>query len=344
MRSTNKTAMKTGSILLAVLLMLTCLLAGCGGQAAVEPLPQEDRVLRHEDVAGGSEFVFGTDIYKSTVVSVEFHDNIPRSAKNAVDVSETQNGGVLLWAKEGKDGLNQIHIGAQGGVIAPRDCGYLFSSSEDLVKLGKFYRNLKTVTFGSAFDGSQAVNLSHMFDSCNVLETLDLTGFTGAAAEDLSYMFADCKALTEAAMTDFSSASVKDMNNMFRYCVNLQSVSLGGMETSQVTDLGEMFSFCYNLTQLDLTGMNTAAAESMDKMFFQCKNLKTLDVTSFDTSAVKDMSNMFASCKSLEKLDLSGFQLAEKVKLKDIFNHCSAGMELITENEKLQSLFSMQSE
>ena len=103
---------------------------------------------------------------------------------------------------------------------------------------------------------------------------------------DSSKMFEGCEHLTSIDVSGFDTSNVTDMSRMFDCCDNLTSLNLSGFDTSNVTDMDNMFRGCSSLTSLNLSGFDTSNVTTMNMMFYYCNNLPNLDLSSFDTRAM----------------------------------------------------------
>lgn len=118
-------------------------------------------------------------------------------------------------------------------------------------------------------------------------------------------MFDSCEALTSLDLSGFNTSNVTSMNGMIFGCDSLTSLDLSGFNTSKVTGMSSMFYGCSGLTSLDLSGFNTSKVINVYSMFYGCTALTSLDLSSFDTSNVTGMSDMFHNCPALRIIDIS---------------------------------------
>ena len=146
---------------------------------------------------------------------------------------------------------------------------------------------------------SSVTDMSNMFYGCELLTSLDLSGFNTSSVTDMGGMFCLCKSLKSLDLRNFDTSNVTDMCNMFYGCGQLTSLDLSSFNTSSVTDMSYMFYQCYSLTSLNVSSFNTSNVKKMFGMFFYCESLLNLDLRSFNTSNVTDMRQMFWYCSSL---------------------------------------------
>ncbi|EKZ0165330.1 BspA family leucine-rich repeat surface protein [Enterococcus faecalis] len=174
----------------------------------------------------------------------------------------------------------------------------------------------------SGFDTSKVTNMRNMFwNSLRYATKLDVSNFNTSQVEDMHGMFGGSNTferglLTELDVSNFDTSQVKSMNGMFNACSNLKELDVSNFDTSQVTNMGGMFRNCSNLKELDVSNFDTSQVQNFQSMFGFCSNLIELDLSNFDTRAAKNevsmtgrgMNSMFEGCTNLVKLDLSGFE------------------------------------
>ena len=149
-------------------------------------------------------------------------------------------------------------------------------------------------------------NMERMFNSCDNLQSLDVTHFNTSNVSNMRGMFSGCNDLQSLDVTRFNTSNVNNMKEMFRGCSSLKGLDLSKFDTRNVTTMNSMFDGCINMRTLDLSSFNTQKVTDMKYMFSDCHNLKALNVSSFDTQKVTDMLGMFSSC-GLVALDISSF-------------------------------------
>lgn len=77
-----------------------------------------------------------------------------------------------------------------------------------------------------AWDTSNAIDMSHMFDGCKSLISLNLTSFDTENVISMNSMFQDCSSLTELDLRSFDTSNVTDMTAMFQNCTSLQEIKV----------------------------------------------------------------------------------------------------------------------
>ena len=206
--------------------------------------------------------------------------------------------------------LTQIVI--DPGVIANQNSRGLFS----------YLRKLKTIQGLENLDTSQVTDMSHMFEYCEDLTSLDVSHFDTSQVADMSEMFLNCSSLINLDLSNFDTSQVTNMSDMFWSCDSLTSLDVSHFNTSQVTDMHGMFDGCTSLTNLDVSHFNTSQVTNMHAIFSSCESLKSLDVSQWDTSQVTNMWQMFDNCPNLTSLDVSHWDTSKVTVMTQMFEDC----------------------
>ena len=108
--------------------------------------------------------------------------------------------------------------------------------------------NLRSITGISNLNTSEVTNMAFMFQSCDLLTSLDLSHFNTSKVTDMSGMFANSTGLTSLDLSSFNTSQVTKMRNMFSSCSNLRTIYVGsGWNTASVTASSNMFTNCTSL-------------------------------------------------------------------------------------------------
>ena len=166
--------------------------------------------------------------------------------------------------------------------------------------------------------------MSNMFECCEQLESLNISGWNTSSVTDMSEMFKGCSNLTSLDPSRWVVSAVVDMSSMFSGCSSLTSLDVSGWNTSQVTDMSSLFDECSRLATLDVSGWNVSSVTDMSSMFSLCKKLSRLDLSGWNTSTVTDMFSMFFACESLASLDISGWNTSSVTNMCGMFQGCSS--------------------
>ena len=318
-------------------------------------------------ISSTSKFL-NSEVPRQNITTLKVVDNlnVPEGA-TVVDVSKNGDNTIKMWYNEADaNGNYDITIGSNNTIYAnPSSTSGLFSNLTNVTSIdlsnmdtsgmtnmsNMFSGNtlLTSINFGDNFNTSNVNNMRAMFNDCNSLKKLDLSGFNTSDVTsmdsmfrkckslkniDLSnfdttnvitmaYMFEECSSLTNLDLSSFGTSKVKLMNDMFYNCSNLLSLDLSNFDTSNVTNMTNMFWKCNALITLDLTNFDTSNVNNMGSMFRDCASLTNLDLSSFDTSNVNNMGSMFRDCASLTNLDLSSFDTSNVINISHMFRNCS---------------------
>ena len=243
------------------------------GRKIFKPAQPGDNILM---ASSNTDYVFGRKMDRTKITTIYFRNKKENIGEDAWDVSEKQNGSIMAWTEEKRDGFMDLYLAANGNILANKDCSKLFSG----------YEKLKKIVGLQYFRTDQTENMSDMFFGCMQLKRLNLK--------------------------KLDTGNVTNLSNMFYLCLHLQSLNLEKLHTDQVTDMSAMFAGCSELKELDLGIFDTSNVKNMDRMFFLCKSLEKLNISSFDTGNVETMRKMFNGCESLGELDVNHFDTSNR--------------------------------
>ena len=198
---------------------------------ATEPLPVwYDNVLmaqtEDETIHDSVYFnvpAFGTDIPRTNIKSITFWDTLAGAPANAYDVSEAQDGSVLLWCKDDSVFMKEVIIAAEGGINA-KNCANLFYK----------FNWLESIDFGTAFHTDYATDMSSMFRECSHLQFVDVSSFNTKNVVSMYKMFKLCWNLTNIDVSGWDTSNVRDMSSMFHYDDKLGDLNFTGLDLSNV--------------------------------------------------------------------------------------------------------------
>ena len=149
---------------------------------------------------------------------------------------------------------------------------------------------------------SEVTNMTHMFNGCYSLTSLDLTGFDTSKVTYMGGMFQDCSSLTSLDLSNFDTHNVTRMFGMFWECSSLTGLDLSNFNTQNVTRMEYMFCGCSSLTDLDVSSFDTQQVKKMNSLFSDCESLTLLDLSSFNTSSLESVYSMFQDCTNLKTI------------------------------------------
>ncbi|MCT6843406.1 MAG: BspA family leucine-rich repeat surface protein [Bombilactobacillus mellifer] len=185
------------------------------------------------------------------------------------------------------------------------------------------------------FNPSKATDFSYMFYHCTALSSVgDLSKWTGSNATNVSSMFDGDEALTSLDLTNFNPSGATSFLGMFSGCSKLTSVGdLNKWTGSNATNVAYMFNGDEKLTPLDLTNFNPRQATDFSAMFSNCKALKNMgNLSKWTGSNATNVTYMFNGCDALESLDLTNFNPSQATNLSAMFSYCGSLKDLSSIN------------
>ena len=211
-------------------------------------------------------------------------------ATGSVPINAYYPGGSNWTANGNGEKIKKVDI--KPGVSLPKDATAVFANLPIVTEI-KGLENLDT---------SETTNMTHLFDGCKSLTSINLSNFDTGKVTDMSCMFKKCSNITSLDVSSFDTSQVTNMSQMFIGC-SATTLDLRNFNTSQVTNMSYMFSNCNHLQSINTSSFNTSQVTNMLSMFNGC-SVPTLDVSNFDTSKVTNMSSIFASMTRTWKLTL----------------------------------------
>ena len=315
---------RTVALMLSLILMLSVLPTACFAATRytttytmVKPNDLSDTdIAKRGDLGFWGQF----SVKRKDVKTITFLDSTQSAPKHILDFSKGADMGVIGWIVGG-----DVFVAADGKIALNETASYLFAGM----------KNLTQINFNGVVDTSGVKYMDHMFQGCEKLEEIDLSGFNTANVVDMTAMFYGCKRLYELDLSGFDTSRVKSMKHMFTSCHNLEALDLSAFRTPALTDMKAMFDSCRMLETVDMRHFNTAKVTDMSNLFGGCASLTEADLSSFDTAKVQNMNAMFAGCKSLTFLDLSGFTSKRLLSTTKMFMDVGRLETFICTDEKI---------
>ena len=241
-----------------------------------------------------------------------FYDN-DKESQGGMDVGPFTSADERGW-NEYCESIGHVKFDGSFANYTPTSTSYWFDGFTNLTQI-EGLENLNT---------NNITDMSCMFNGCEKLESLNLSGFNTSNVTYMSLMFGGCSSLTSLDVTGFDFSNAIYMDGMFRGCSGLTSLNVSSFNTEKAKEISEMFAGCSGLSSLDFgDNFNTSNVTTMWAMFSGCSSLTSLDVTGFDTSKTTEMGSMFSHCSKLTSLDLSNFNTANVKNMGNMFDGCS---------------------
>jgi surface protein len=113
-------------------------------------------------------------------------------------------------------------------------------------------------------------------------EITEVVTMVNESHTDLSHMFDGCTNLVSINTQDWDTSNVTNMVAMFRNCTSLTSLDLSNWDTSSVTRMNDMFCGCSELEELNLSGFSMPPFIDFSGVFMNCNNLRILHLKGCD--------------------------------------------------------------
>ena len=140
-------------------------------------------------------------------------------------------------------------------------------------------REVKKVIFK---DRIRPASLQYWFAGMHNLESIENIGnLDTSCATSMKGMFEWCEQLKSVDLSGFDTSRVTDMSNMFAGCSELRKADLASFDTSKVTDMFGMFFECSKLSSVNVTSFDTSKVKNFNSMFCLTEKLKTINLSSF---------------------------------------------------------------
>jgi surface protein len=113
-------------------------------------------------------------------------------------------------------------------------------------------------------------------------EITEVVTMVNESHTNLSHMFDGCTNLVSINTQDWDTSNVTRMVAMFRNCTSLTSLDLSNWDTSNVTSMTDMFCDCSELEELNLSGFSMPPFIDFSGVFMNCNNLRILHLKGCD--------------------------------------------------------------
>ena len=229
-------------------------------------------------------------IKRNTITLINFVDSyVPTvTITDSWDASVAQDGGIMCYVV---GTVLTIAGNGSGSILANEDSSYMFSD------VGKkdYFRAVTAINGLDILDTSNATVMNHMFNNCNALVDLNVTGFNTSNCTTFRAMFQKTS-IMEINVIKWNTSLCEDMSFMFNGCKALAGVDISSWDTSKVKGMKAMFQDCSVLNNLSVKNLDvlkvttfifkwitTFTFENMNAMF-RSTNLKYVDVAVWNTS------------------------------------------------------------
>ena len=195
----------------------------------------------------------------------------------------------------------------------------------------------------SNFDTSRITSFRKLFSYCvNLEEIKGLNNLITSNIEDVGYIFEHCEKIKFLDLSGFDTSNINSFNYMFSWCISLKEIKgLNQFKTHNAIYMDEMFYLCSSLPVIDISSFDGKKA-TVGGMFAGCKNLKEIKGLQY-FSPRYGLDFLFDGCERLTSLDLSSFNMTTIYGMHSTFQNCKNLKEIKGLNnlktDKLDNLF-----
>lgn len=268
---------------------------------------------------GLKQITFSKDTYTSSYATID--------GKQYIDVSENQDNSAILYMSTSTGAT--ISSNGNSNLYANYDCSNMFYGLNTLSKINNL----------SNLDTSYTTNMSHMFDTCNSITSLDLSGLNVTNVLDMSYLFSDCKKLaTISGLSSLNTINITNMaymfNNTAKFKTGIEDIS--SLNVTNVTNMSHMFnglnadnktSAYQGKLTLDLSNWNMDKVEDLSNFVSNCIYIKELILPS-TLSNITNTSNMFYEDLYLDKVNANNMTMNNVTNASGMFYDCRSLVHL----------------
>ncbi len=184
--------------------------------------------------------------------------------------------------------------------------------------------NLTTITGIRNLKTQNVTDMQFMFDHCEKLTSIDVSGFNTSKVQDMQFMFSGCYLLEDLDVSGFNTDNVKTTRLMFSACHALKNLNVSLFNTAKVTDMYGMFDACHSLESIDVSGFNTSSVENMWCMFRECRSLTSINVSGFNITNVSNMYGLFYDSYNLKTIYGANWNVSSATNASNMFYGCTS--------------------
>ena len=123
--------------------------------------------------------------------------------------------------------------------------------------------------------------------------------------EDLSHMFDACENLISLDLSNLDCSNVIYINHLCCNCPNLKKIIFNKhIQNNIVKDMSYMFYNCEKIISINLSSFYTSECEDMSCMFYGCKSLSNLNISNLTPSKTINKKNFIEGCSSLTEITI----------------------------------------
>jgi hypothetical protein len=201
-----------------------------------------------------------------------------------------------------KDGLESVFLDGIDITDFITDLGTNYDRSIILQEFNEQFGANVQSEFTVTFVFKKSPQLSHLFQGCRQLMSVDLSRLDISKVRSISEMFYEATKIQEVIFPKGQNNMYMSTQYMFSYCMNLKRVDMSQCIFKHITNTNSMFSDCEQLESFDISGLakNNKSCDYFEDMFAYCKKIKEIDLIGFDMRGAKSAKRMFQLCENLK--------------------------------------------
>ena len=106
----------------------------------------------------------------------------------------------------------------------------------------KFSNNTFTNLIFKDVDTSNVTDMNRMFNGCNALTSLDVSGWNTSNVINMDYMFYNCSSITSLDFSGWDTSNVTNMNSIFSGCSSLKTIRMVGCSQDTIDKIKAQLS------------------------------------------------------------------------------------------------------
>ena len=162
--------------------------------------------------------------------------------------------------------------------------------------------NITNIAFDESVKDYVPESMENWFSYFSKLEKIDNLEFLNTAnVTTMSGLFNYCQKLKSLDLSGFDTRNVTDMSSLFSSCWELETIDMSGWNTQNVENMSSMFYECSKLEEIELSHFGFDKLKSSKYMFNDCQQLTTIFCGSDfnDCALLTETDDMFYRCFKL---------------------------------------------
>lgn len=284
------------------------------------------------------------------VININVEDEIASGTfGNNLKWSIDDEGHFVLEPASGSNGIitTQYSSASEKGGTTPRTNNrqlWPWEAYKDKIITAEIKGEVRT------YGGDNNYQLQGMFDWCENMISVDVSGLNVSRVGDVSFFFANCSKLktitgldtwtqsvSQADNVQYGVSNIRSIASMFRNCTSLEEVDLSSWTNNgKMNNLQNMCSGCTSLKKFTLNNPDFITHPSSqwhtgsNGPFQNCNALETVDMSNITVSTnANGLKELFTGLSSLKEVKMDNIDFSKVTTLENMFNNCSSLETLI---------------